>query len=153
DILSEAAEHSVELVSYGSVVAATDNDAYNTLVATDLAPEFGREHVYQLKRAKQQSRRHALPATLGGRAVGNGQGFFELNRLMTEGWRFRITRLSEEFTREHWREKNPEAVVFAVVGPNGTPRLVSAEEELRAGPGNRLIALVPPGDEAQAAAG
>ncbi|TCP42218.1 cation:proton antiporter [Rhodovulum marinum] len=153
DILSEAAEHSVELVSYGTVVAATDNDAYNTLVATDLGPEFGREHVYQLKRAKQESRRHALPASLGGQPLGAGQSYFELNRLMTEGWRFRSTRLSDEFTRDQWREKNPEAVIFAVVGPNGTPRLVSSEDSPRAGAGSRLIALAPPGEAAQAAAG
>ncbi|SIO14152.1 sodium/proton antiporter, CPA1 family [Rhodovulum sp. ES.010] len=152
DILSEAAEHSVELVSYGTVVAATDNDAYNTLVATDLAPEFGREHVYQLKRAKQDSRRHALPATLGGQAVGGGQSYLELNRLMTQGWRFRSTRLSEEFTQQDWRDRNPEAIAFARIAPAGTPRLVSVDEELRLGPGNRLIALVPPEDDAQAPA-
>jgi len=152
DILSEAAEHSVELVSYGSVVAATDNDAYNTLVATDLAPEFGREHVYQLKRAKQESRRHALPATLGGRPVGGGQTYFELNRLVTEGWRFRGTKLSEEFTQADWRERNPEAVVFVVIGPTGGPRLVSAEDELSAGPGSRIVALLPPEEGGKAAA-
>ncbi|TCO72489.1 cation:proton antiporter [Rhodovulum euryhalinum] len=148
DILSEAAEHSVELVSYGSVVAATDNDAYNTLVATDLAPEFGREHVYQLKRARQESRRHALPASLGGRAIGGGHGYLDLTRMMTEGWRFRTTKLTEEFPIEAWRKAAPDAVPLAVIGPNGTPRLVSDENGLRAGAGSRVVALVPPGETA-----
>ncbi len=70
DILSEVAEHRLDFVRYEQLVAATDNDAYNTLVATDLAPEFGRENVFQFARAKEQSTRHALPASLGGRAFG-----------------------------------------------------------------------------------
>ena len=65
DILSEAAEQRVELVSYATVLAATDNDAYNTLVATDLAPEFGRENVFQITREKGDRKRHQLPTTLG----------------------------------------------------------------------------------------
>ena len=36
DILSEAAEHRLELVSYATIIAATSNDAYDTLVATYL---------------------------------------------------------------------------------------------------------------------
>ncbi|MEX5729389.1 NhaP-type Na+/H+ or K+/H+ antiporter [Rhodovulum iodosum] len=153
DILSETAEHSVELVSYGMVIAATDNDAYNTLVATDVAPEFGRENVFQLKRAKQKSRRHALPATLGGRPIGGGHGYYEMNRLMTEGWRIRLTGLTEDYPLETWREANPESVVLGVIAPTGALRLVAdSDEDLRAGEGSSLLSLSPP-DEAQAEAG
>lgn len=149
DILSEAAEHGLEFMRYGKVVAATDNDAYNTLVATDLAPEFGRENVFQLKRAKQESSRHALPATLGGKPLGAGHSYFEMNRLLTEGWRFRVTRLSEEFTLEDWRAKNAGAVVLARLTSGGDLRLLAEEEEFRAPPDTRLIAMAPPeGEEA-----
>ena len=50
DILGEAAEHSVEFLEYRTVLAATDNDAYNTLVVADLGPEFGRDEVWRLAR-------------------------------------------------------------------------------------------------------
>ncbi|KMK67396.1 sodium/proton antiporter, CPA1 family [Puniceibacterium sp. IMCC21224] len=73
DILSEAAEDRLDLMRYETIIAATDNDAYNTLVATDLAPEFGRANVFQLRRAAGHHSRHALPTTLGaapsGRAI------------------------------------------------------------------------------------
>ncbi|WP_212525654.1 sodium:proton antiporter [Actibacterium sp. MT2.3-13A] len=144
DILSEAAEHSLEIACYGIVVAATDNDAYNTLVATDVAPEFGRDNVFQIKRAGQESVRHALPATLGGKKLGEGQGYWELNARMTEGWGFRVTRLSDEFTLEDWRGDNPEAVVLARLLPTGDLRLLKAEEDFSAPAGTRLIAMVPP---------
>ncbi len=144
DVLSEAAEHSLEISSYGLVVAATDNDAYNTLVATDTAPEFGRDMVFQLKRDKQESARHALPSTLGGKALGTGQGFYELNGLTAKGWTFKVTRLTGEFTLEDWKAKNPEAVVLARLVAKGDLRLLGPEEPFRAPAGTRLISFVPP---------
>ncbi|KAJ56626.1 sodium:proton exchanger [Actibacterium mucosum KCTC 23349] len=144
DILSEAAEHGVEIMSYGKVIAATDNDAYNTLVATDLAPEFGRDNVFQLQRVKQESARHAMPATLGGRALGQGQSYFELNLLISEGWAMKVTRLSEEFTAEDWAAMNPRAILLARLQPNGDLRLHAEGKTLEAGPDTRLVAMVPP---------
>lgn len=143
DILSEAAEHRIDHVAYEKLITATDNDAYNTLVATDLAPEFGRENVYQLKRVKQASSRHALPATLGGRALGADETFFEVNARVAQGCEFRVTRLSEEFTLEHWREKLPDATAFADIGPNGTLRLLGPEDEPKDAAGTRILSLTP----------
>ncbi|NDW31059.1 sodium:proton antiporter [Salipiger sp. PrR007] len=147
DILSEAAEHRLDLVSYESLIAATDNDAYNTLVATDLAPDFGREHVFQLKRARDTSTRHALPATLGGRPFGPDESYDEANARMAQGWEFRISRLTEEFTMEHWREKNPEAMVVGDLGPNGTFRLLGPDEAPKEADGVRLVVLAPRREE------
>ena len=42
-------------------------------MATDLAPEFGRENVYQLTRETSDSARYALPPKLGGRYIGAGE--------------------------------------------------------------------------------
>lgn len=67
DILSDAAEHQVELLNYRTNIAATENDACNILVATDFGPEFGRETCWQIARAKSENARHAPPAQLGGR--------------------------------------------------------------------------------------
>jgi NhaP-type Na+/H+ or K+/H+ antiporter len=147
DILSEAAEHGVEIMSYGKVIAASDNDAYNTLVATDLAPEFGRDNVFQFKRAKQDSRRHALPPTLGGRAIAGGLTYYEIASKMNTGWEVRATRLSEDYTLEQWREANPEAVLLAELPEGGELRILSDEATPKAGPGTRLLSLSTPRDK------
>lgn len=67
DVLSEAAEHMLELHKYDNVIVLSENEAYNTLVTTDLAPDFGRNNIYQLRRDREHSSRHELPSTLGGR--------------------------------------------------------------------------------------
>ncbi len=143
DILSDGAEHGVEFISFGRIVATSDNDAYNTLVATDLAPEFGREHVYQLKRAKQEQTRHALPATLGGRSIAGGLRYLELAQHMQVGWEIRATNLTEEYGLEAWREDNPTSIPLAEVTPGRALRIVAADAELKAGAGMRMLALSP----------
>ena len=71
DLLSEAAEHMLELHSYDYVSALSENEAYKTLVTTDFAPEFGRNNIFQLRRDREYSSRHELPSTLrGGRFCG-----------------------------------------------------------------------------------
>lgn len=143
DILSEAAETKLDFMAYEKLVCASDNDAYNTLVATDLGPEFGRENVFQVKRERESSSRHALPATLGGRAIGADETLAEVDARLAEGWEFRATKLSEEFGLEDWREKNPEAIPVATLGPNGGLRLLGPEDAPRDAPGARLLALMP----------
>ncbi|WP_296425048.1 sodium:proton antiporter [Yoonia sp.] len=147
DILSEAAEQRLELVSYATLIAATDNDAYNTLVATDLGPEFGRDNVFQVIREKSDSARHQLPRTLGGRMFGADQTHTGLNRLIRDGWTFRISRLTDEFTFEDWRAKRPETHLFARISPKGHIRLIRKDEEVRGAPDVRIIGLRPPGDD------
>ncbi|MBS1304170.1 sodium:proton antiporter [Loktanella sp. SALINAS62] len=144
DILSEGAEQRLELVSYDKMLTATDNDAYNTLVATDLAPEFGRENVFQVERVKTDGARHTLPATLGGRPIGHRATYDEWNRLVRQGWTFRITRLTAEFTLKDWQEKRPRSHLVGRILPNGDFKLLQEDEEIRGLPDTRLIALRPP---------
>lgn len=141
DILSEAAEHGVELMSFGRVVALSDNEAYNTLVATDLAPEFGRDNVFQLKQSKQENKRHALPPSLGGRPFAGGMRFLEIAQKMSAGWKVRSTRLTDEFTFENWQAANPEAVPLAEINGQGALRLVAADAALKAAAGTLVMWL------------
>lgn len=144
DILSESAEHRLDMVAFQKVIAATDNDAYNTLVATDLAPEFGRAHVFQLKRAKEYSSRHALPASLGGQPLAMDRTFRQWRDTMMDGYRFRVTRMSEEFDLAKWSETHPDALPVAEFLPNGTLVFLSEKGVPKAEPGAAIIALHPP---------
>lgn len=149
DILSEAAEQRLELVSYETLVAATANDAYNTLVATDLAPEFGRDNVFQVMRANSDNARHQLPRSLGGQKFGPDETYDGMNRLVREGWTFRVSRLSEEHPFEEWRSLHPDAKLFARIGPKGSISLIRKDEEVKGAPDVRIIALRSPKDVPQ----
>ena len=144
DILSEAAENRLELVSFETLVAATNNDAYNTLVATDLAPEFGRDKVFQIMREKSDSARHALPRTLGGRPFGPDATHDELNAMIAQGWTFRVTGLSEEFNFAAWREKHLDSVLMGWVSAGGDIKLARHDSDVKVNAMAQIITLRPP---------
>ncbi|SDE65968.1 NhaP-type Na+/H+ or K+/H+ antiporter [Paracoccus isoporae] len=143
DILSEAADHGVEFISYSTILAASDNDAYNTLVATDLAPEFGRDSIWQISRAKEDRARHSLPNQLGGQGINGGRTLAQYLELLAEGWIFRTTRLTEEYTYDDWKELREGAIPLAIVEDN-TVRFVGRDEEIEGAPEMRIISLIPP---------
>ncbi|MDD9727358.1 sodium:proton antiporter [Roseovarius sp. SK2] len=147
DVLSEAAEHSAEIMKYGVVLALSDNDAYNTLVATDLAPEFGRENVYQLGRAKQDSKRHALPASLGGRVVAQGYGYTDLASRMVQDWQVRATNMTDDFTMEDWSAQNEEGIPLATHSPATGLRILSETSKVETGGEFKLLWLGPPRED------
>jgi hypothetical protein len=144
DILSHGAENGVDFISYGRLVAVSDNDAYNTLVATDLAPEFDRANVFQLKRAKQESDRHALPATLGGRVICGDLRYLEIAQRMAQDWSVRSTELSKEYDLDRWRADNPDSIPLAEVVPGKSLRLLDVDAKSRAAAGTHVVALSPP---------
>lgn len=144
DILSEAAETQVEYIGFSTILAATDNDSYNTLVTTDLAPEYGRDKIWQLSRDKSESQRHALPVTLGGRRLGDGRGFDAIDQLMIDGWTVRTTKLSEEYGFDAWRKDRPDSIILCVISENGESRFVGADSKADPVAGEKVVALSPP---------
>jgi hypothetical protein len=108
-----------------------------------MAPELGRENVLQVTREKSEQARHVLPATLGGRALGDGATYREIELRVWEGWQFRLTGLTEEFTVEDWRARRPDAVLLAVIPEGAAPRFVGPKDKVEAGPGARLLSLRP----------
>ena len=145
DILGEAAEHHVEFIAYPAILAASDNDAYNTLVATDLGPEFGRDAIWQLSRARDRSR-HALPAQLGGRNLAGQPTFESANRRIAEGWQIRTTRLTDAYDFDAWRAERPRAEIILRVTKGQEIDFLEPEEQMRPVPGERIVAFLPPQD-------
>lgn len=143
DILGEAAEHNVEFLAYGAILAASDNDAYNTLVATDLAPEFGREKIWQLARHKEDRARHALPTQLGGQTIGGNRTLAQYLDLLADGWIFRTTRLTEEYGLDDWRTAREGAIPLAVVH-SGEMWFVGDEDDLVDRSDARIVSMLPP---------
>lgn len=150
DILGESAESHVAFLAYDSLLAASDNDAYNTLVATDLAPEFGRDAIWQIARHREDAPRHALPSQLGGQGIAGGLTFDQLADRIEAGWTCRVTRLSETYPLAAWIAARPEAVPLAVVEGDRL-RLIADPAALSVRPGAQIVALTPPERPAPAA--
>ena len=151
EVLSEDAHHSLELNRYRNIIAATPNDAYNTLVCTDFGPEVGRSHVFQIASAKERSERQSLNFTLGGRPLTREPelGYFDFQFNTARGWTFQATRLSEEFTVERYQETRAEgARMILWRKPNGDLVFPTATQSAKPAADDVIITFTPPKPDA-----
>lgn len=146
EILSEAAEHTIDLDRFGYIVAATENDAYNALVCTDFGPEFGRSNVFQLGReAEGGDDPRALPPTLGGRNLFvSGASYFDLESRITQGWVFTRTKLTEEYGFEQYAADRAEgAELLLDIRADGSIVFATVSNRPKGRPGDTLLSFAP----------
>ncbi|MGQ3675808.1 cation:proton antiporter [Xanthobacter sp. TB0139] len=145
DILSEEAHHEIDPRQFSKMIAVSDNDAYNSLVCTDFAPELGRSNVFQLGRGEEQSSRHSLNFTLGGRPLTKDTiPFSELRMRHWQGWVFHATKLTEAFDYKAYLESRPEqTIIFLWVKPSGAIIFASTSNGTPSA-NDRIISYGPP---------
>ena len=140
ELLSEHAENSLELGAVGSLLAATNNDAYNALVCAHYAPELGRQRVYQLAPDEVAEPRRASPAARGRIAFADDIQYEDLQRAWYQGWEFHNTGITEAFGVDAFRAGLPEdAILVLVIGERKDVRLIEAGKGLKAEPGDRVL--------------
>lgn len=146
EILNEATEHNLDMTPYQVLIAATDNEAYNTLVCSEFAPEIGTDRVYQLGQGAEHDDHRAIPSSLRGRSLfHSGFGVDDVQQRQMEGWEFRRTKLSEKFTVEDARETLPEAAsMLLLVEPDGDLRFFTHAAAPEPEPGDTIISYSPP---------
>lgn len=146
EILNEATEHNLDLAPFQVLVAATENEAYNTLVCNEFAYEVGRDSVYQLGEASQDDDRHALPESLRGRALfESGYGVTEVAERLAAGWVFRKTKLSENFDFADAQQNLPQAAnMLLLLKEDGRMRFFTHAARPTPSAGDTVISFSPP---------
>ena len=114
--------------NYGTLIAASNNDAYNALVCTDVGSEFGRDRVFQIGRHERSEGESDLPASLGGRSLmKSGPSLEVLELRMARGWEIRCVEFGEETAHLHEKAepvaliRQGQLTVFST-GKNPEPR-------------------------------
>lgn len=102
EAMSEETEFNLEIAQYNKLLAATDNPAYNALVCSRFAHEFGRERVFQISdREEEEHERQQISETMKGRVfTADHMDFWEFSRLYRQGWRFKSTLVNEDFNMD-----------------------------------------------------
>jgi NhaP-type Na+/H+ or K+/H+ antiporter len=146
EILNEATEHNLDLAPFQVLVAATDNEAYNALVCSEFAPEIGTDSVYQLGEATDEGDRRSLSAKLRGRALfASGLGAEEVHRHHAQGWEFRATKLSDQFSLDAAKEVLPDAAsLLLLLRADGRMRFFTHASAPAPQPGDTVISYSPP---------
>jgi len=145
EVLSEDAHHSITLNRYSHLIAATDNDAYNSLVCSEFGPELGRSHVFQIGSLRDENERQALSVTVGGRPLFKpGREYSELRHQTWNGWVFQSTRLTEEFDYNSYLDTRTENTTLLLwVKPNGNILFKEGKHDSTPTTGDILLAFGP----------
>ncbi|MCT2557978.1 cation:proton antiporter [Tsuneonella sp. YG55] len=154
EILHEATEHHLDLSPFHVLVAATENEAYNTLVCNEFAYLFGRDAVYQVGEEGEEDDPRRLPESLRGRALfKSGMGVEDLMERQRAGWVFRKTRLSERFGFDDAKEKLPDAgQMLLLVRPDGTLRFFTHASQPAPRAKDTVVSYSPPPERSAEAA-
>jgi hypothetical protein len=147
EILAEAASYRIDHARFGELIAATAGDSYNALVCTDLAPVFGRQHVFQIGRMKsQEDDPNDIAVSIGGRTLlKSGLSHDALIERIATGWTFRKTKLTAEFGFDDYYATLPDtAELLCALKPDGRVSFATVNTGPRPGPGDTVFAFVPP---------
>lgn len=142
EILSEFAEESVEISHIQAVLAATSNDAYNALVCTTVAPEIGRDKVFQLPMGSSaEDDPRALSRPRRGRIAFDSEALFEqLWRWHVGGWIFYKTRLTDSYSYSDFLGDQPsEALKILLIEDDDKVRFLDAESQVEPQPGDVIV--------------
>ncbi len=145
EVLSESADHRLDHTRYGWVIAATANDAYNSLVSVEFAPELGRHRVYQLSAGEGGRVAQEIARTARGRTlIREERGFDGLVSDLWKGWVFRTTKLTEAYSLDRFLEdRGAGADLIAEKRPDGRIQLIGPDSRPKGGPGATLIWFAP----------
>jgi len=145
EVLSENADHRLDHRKFNYLVAVTPNDAYNSLVCVEFAPELGRHRVFQMAgQDKDENDPNMITFTSRGRLLSTaGRTFDALTQDWWKGWRFRSTTLSEEYTMEKLMEDRGEQDILLSKSPDGALDILQAGQKLKTGPGWSVLTFGP----------
>lgn len=149
DVLDEVTHDELELNQFQALVALSDNDAYNALVCADLGPEMGFEKLCQSAPA---ARRGGAPSR-GRVLLESRRTVEELQRLLTQGWAFRRTRITDKFSFSDYRRRlQAGAEPVAALRPDGAIAFFVSEHRPLVEQGDTIITFAPPAPEHEVAA-
>lgn len=148
EILNEATEHNLDLSPYQALVAATENEAYNTLVCSEFAHEIGRDAVYQIGEPGDDDDRQSMPEALRGRALfESGYGVDDIAERLAQGWQLRKTKLSDSFKFEDAKDVLPPSTnLLMLLKGDGRMQFFTHAARPDPGPGDTVISFAPAKD-------
>ena len=124
----------------GSLLAASDNDAYNALVCAQYAPDLGRQKVFQLAMDEVVEHKRPTPASRGLTAFREGIQFEDLERNWYAGWTVQRTNITEDYDQEAFLAGLPEgALPLLQITNKGEVRVIGAERPLKLQAGDGAV--------------
>ena len=145
EVLSDMADEAMVLDNIYTVLAATGNNHYNSMVCNHFAPHIGRHRVFQPYDSGYERNKRVVSETRRGITAFSGNTTFaELWTRMIRGWTIRKTVITETYSEKDFLAKLPEdAVRLAIIPENGKLEWHNQKTH-KLQSGDTVISFVPP---------
>ena len=140
NLLHEEVDLELPLERISWVFAASDLDSNNALICLHYRSTLGREHTLQLARAEQESGADASTPLEGRNPWGSQTTYDAITRRWWQGARFKVTKLSTEYSLENLRQDNPEGLQLFAVHEERLRPITDETQELPVGA--KVVTLV-----------
>ncbi|MBD3169655.1 MAG: hypothetical protein GF307_09255 [candidate division Zixibacteria bacterium] len=145
DFLSENFLNEFPFEGLGRMLAMTPNDEVNTLAAVHFRDIFGRSNVYQLPPTKKEnSGKKSGPEHMHGRYLFKKRANFdEICSRLNSGAVIKKTVIKENFNFESYKKMyGGSAIPLFIITENKKLNIITAEDEIEPGAGDKLISIV-----------
>ena len=107
---------------YGSLLAMSENDSFNSLSCEKFSKQFGHDNVYKLKQAKNfvHDKYNVDKSTYCVYINNLDLKFENLMKYYQHGWRFKYTRLTENFNYPDFLRQNEQSIVCMKIKVDGS---------------------------------
>jgi NhaP-type Na+/H+ or K+/H+ antiporter len=148
EVLSDMADEAMALDNIYTVLAATGNSHYNSMVCNHFAPHLGRHRVFQPYDSGSDHNKRVVSETRRGITAFSGNiTFAELWTRMIRGWTIRKTVITETYTEKDFLAKLADhAIRLAIIPENGKLEWLS-QTTRKFQTGDTVISFVPPEPE------
>jgi NhaP-type Na+/H+ or K+/H+ antiporter len=154
-VLSQYTMDEIDLGGMGRLLALTPDNEFNSLAVLQYAGIFGRGEVYQLaSEADDSASQKAVSGHLKGRLLFSpDMTYKQMARRFAADGAIKVTALTKEFEWDAFIERyGGTAVPLFVADPGGKLTVFTAENPPKPRAGQKLISLISPVAEAEAAA-
>jgi len=139
DITETAHGHDIDIGQFQHLIACTDNESFNKLVASDLGPELGYEQITIVSDG-DTSNDHSSRARI---LFESGTSYDGLLKRHDDGWGFSDTTLSEKFGwKDYCENLKPGEEPLAVMKPDRRLLFFATSERPTVESGDKIISYV-----------
>ena len=143
---SDYVQEELDLSGIGRVMAVTPNDEVNALTMQEFSSIFGRQNIYRMPPWDyEKGRRSSEGGHAAGRWICHPQVTHNLmRRQVRDGGTFKVTRISDEFTYEHFIERNgANCILFFTIDTSNNLLINTVENPLKVKAGDTIVSFVP----------
>lgn len=148
EILSEQTEYNLDTIPYDFIIAATESYSYNSLVCTTFMPEYGRTNVFKVDPEESEANMDIV-TKVGGRSLcREDMSLGEFNEKINNGFVFRQTALTEQFSYSQFKKGLDEAAILMYfIKPSGQIYFYAQDLRVRPNIGDIIVSFTPPTKE------